>query len=163
MARNDCVYVAIDTYTEFEFDEFEENISYRCYPIDFLLESVKMEVFAGDYSKKPSVELMKLAGTTMEKGSRSDDPKESLLFKKKIIKTIKKLIKMNRITFLKSIEIMEKEPRYEERHEKPNYFMMYDTDFAQKNIIEAEQKLKDRESQNLFEYEKYADQFDSDA
>ena len=163
MKRHDCIFVAIDTYAQFHLNEFPEKLSYRCYQTDFLLEAVKMSVYAGDYSTKKTSDLMKLAKTFDDPGVRSEDAKENIWFKRKVVNTVKSLIEMNRVTFLRSIDIMEEEPAYEERSKRINYFMMHDKDFAHTHLFNADTTLKNSQKKNVKDYEKYAAQFDTDA
>ena len=106
---------------------------------------------------------MKLADTSNEPGFRSEDANENIWFKRKVVNTIQSLIKMNRVTFLKSIEIIEEEPAYKERNKMKNYFMMHDKDFTNEVLYEVDMILKDYKNRNLIEYQNYASQFDMDS
>ena len=163
MRYKECIFVAIDTYPHFQHNEFKDPLSYRCYEMDFLLESVKMSVFTNDFLNKSAKDLFILAGTLEDLGTRSDNKKENIWYKRKVVNTIQRLIKMNRVTFLRSIEMMESEPLYEERETKTNYFMMVDKDFMSRKISEIDSVIREAEKSNRYRYEQYAEQFDNEA
>ena len=162
MRRNECIFVAFDTFPRFEHSEFKDPFSYRCYEMDFLLESVKMAVFTNDFLSKSAKDLFMLAGTFDDLGSRSDNQKENIWYKRKVVNTVQRLIKMNRVTFLRSIEMMESEPLYEERETRMNYFMMVDKEFAGREVAEIDTVIREREKTNRQAYDQYAEQFDNE-
>ena len=161
MLRLDCMFVSFDLGIDSTKAKSvkTDQISYRCYSLDFLMETSKSAVFSNEYSLKTNTEFFKLANQSEDKSIPSINPTEQFKYKEKVVRAIQSLILANKLTFLKNIKMLNSEPSYRLQDEMSNYFAMHDTDFAKDVSLDYEKKAIHLVELNEENYDHYAEQF----
>lgn len=161
MLRLDCMFVSFDLGIDTTKAKSvkTDQISYRCYSLDFLMETSKSAVFPNEYSLKTNTEFFKLAKLSEDKSIPSTIPSEQFNYKKKVVRAIQNLILANKLTFLKNIKMLNSEPSYRLQDEMSNYFAMHDTQYAKDVNLEYEKKVIHLVELNEENYDHYAEQF----